>query len=41
MKSKNMKFIQFHIEILNEFANENRIVRSLYFVDGCYIRRNL
>lgn len=38
MKSKNMKFIQFHIDILNEFENENGIVRSLYFVEGCYMR---
>lgn len=38
MKSKNMKFIQFQLDILNELANENGIVRSPYFVEGYYMR---
>lgn len=32
-----MKFTQFHMDILEELDNENGIVRSPYFVDGCYV----
>ena len=32
-----MKFTQFHIDILKELENENGIVRSPYFLEGCYI----
>ncbi len=30
-----MKFTQFHIDILKELENENGIVRSPYFLEGC------
>lgn len=32
-----MKFTQFHIDILKELDNENGIVRSPYFIEGCYV----
>ena len=32
-----MKFTQFHIDILKELENKNGIVRSPYFLEGCYI----
>lgn len=37
MDKSYMKFTQFHMEILKELDNENGIVRSPYFVDGCYV----
>ena len=32
-----MKFTQFHMDILTELDNENGIVRSPYFMKGCYV----
>ena len=32
-----MKFTQFHMDILEELDNENGIVRSPYFIEGCYV----
>lgn len=32
-----MKFTQFHMDILEELDNENGIVRSPYFIKGCYV----
>ena len=37
MDKSYMKFTQFHIDILNELDNENGIVRSPYFIEGCYV----
>ena len=37
MDKSYMKFTQFHIDILEELDNENGIVRSPYFIDGCYV----
>ena len=37
MDKSYMKFTQFHMDILEELDNENGIVRSPYFVDGCYV----
>lgn len=37
MDKSYMKFTQFHMDILNELDNENGIVRSPYFIDGCYV----
>lgn len=32
-----MKFTQFHMDILKELDNENGVVRSPYFTEGCYV----
>ena len=32
-----MKFTQFHVDILEELEGENGIVRSPYFIEGCYV----
>ena len=32
-----MKFTQFHMDILEELDSENGIVRSPYFMSGCYV----
>lgn len=32
-----MRFTQFHMDILEELDNEYGIVRSPYFVEGCYV----
>ena len=32
-----MKFTQFHMDILEELDGENGIVRSPYFIEGCYV----
>lgn len=37
MDKSYMKFTQFHMDILKELDNENGIVRSPYFVEGCYV----
>ena len=37
MDKSYMKFTQFHIDILQELDNENGIVRSPYFIEGCYV----
>ena len=37
MDKSYMKFTQFHIDILEELDNENGIVRSPYFANGCYV----
>jgi hypothetical protein len=37
MDKSYMKFTQFHMDILEELDNENGIVRSPYFIDGCYV----
>lgn len=37
MDKSYMKFTQFHMDILKELVNENGIVRSPYFVEGCYV----
>lgn len=37
MDKSYMKFTQFHMDILEELDSENGIVRSPYFVDGCYV----
>lgn len=37
MDKSYMKFTQFHMDILEELDNENGIVRSPYFVEGCYV----
>ena len=37
MDKSYMKFTQFHMDILNELNEENGIVRSPYFVEGCYV----
>lgn len=37
MDKSSAKFTQFHIDILKELDDENGIVRSPYFVDGCYV----
>ena len=37
MDKSYMKFTQFHIDILKELDNENGIVRSPYFIEGCYV----
>ena len=37
MDKSYMKFTQFHMDILNELDNENGIVRSPYFLEGCYV----
>lgn len=37
MDKSYMKFTQFHMDILNELDNENGIVRSPYFIEGCYV----
>lgn len=37
MDKSYMKFTQFHQDILEELDNENGIVRSPYFVEGCYV----
>ena len=37
MDKSYMKFTQFHIDILEELDNENGIVRSPYFIEGCYV----
>ena len=37
MDKSYMKFTQFHMDILKELDNENGIVRSPYFIEGCYV----
>ncbi len=37
MDKSYMKFTQFHVDILEELDNENGIVRSPYFIEGCYV----
>lgn len=37
MDKSYMKFTQFHMDILHELDDENGIVRSPYFVEGCYV----
>ena len=37
MDKSYMKFTQFHMDILEELNNENGIVRSPYFMEGCYV----
>lgn len=37
MDKSYMKFTQFHVDILEELDNENGIVQSPYFIDGCYV----
>ena len=37
MDKSYMKFTQFHMDILEELDNENGIVRSPYFIKGCYV----
>lgn len=37
MDKSYMKFTQFHMDILEELDNENGIVRSPFFVEGCYV----
>lgn len=37
MDKSYMKFTQFHIDILQELDNENGVVRSPYFIEGCYV----
>ena len=37
MDKSYMKFTQFHMDILEELDNENGIVRSPYFIEGCYV----
>ena len=37
MDKSYMKFTQFHIDILEELENENGIIRSPYFIEGCYV----
>ena len=37
MDKSYMKFTQFHMDILEELDGENGIVRSPYFIDGCYV----
>ena len=37
MDKSYMKFTQFHMDILDELDNENGIVRSPYFIEGCYV----
>lgn len=37
MDKSYMKFTQFHMDILDELDNENGIVRSPYFLEGCYV----
>ena len=37
MDKSYMKFTQFHMDILEELDNEYGIVRSPYFIEGCYV----
>ena len=37
MDKSYMKFTQFHMDILEELDNENGIVRSPYFQEGCHV----
>lgn len=37
MDKSYMKFTQLHMDILEELDNENGIVRSPYFIEGCYV----
>lgn len=37
MDKSYLKFTQFHIDILEELDGENGIVRSPYFIEGCYV----
>ena len=37
MDKSYMRFTQFHMDILEELNNESGIVRSPYFVEGCYV----
>ena len=37
MDKSYMKFTQFHIDILEELDKENGVVRSPYFIEGCYV----
>ena len=37
MDKSYIKFTQFHMDILAELDNENGIVRSPYFMKGCYV----
>lgn len=37
MDKSYMKFTQFHMDVLEELDNENGIVRSPFFLEGCYV----
>ena len=37
MDKSYMKFTQFHMDVLKELDDENGIVRSPYFMEGCYV----
>ena len=37
MDKSYMKFTQFHMDILKELDKENGVVRSPYFIEGCYV----
>lgn len=37
MDKSYMKSTQFHVDILDELDNENGVVRSPYFIEGCYV----
>lgn len=37
MDKSYMKFTQFHMDVLEELDDENGIVRSPYFMEGCYV----
>ena len=37
MDKSYMKFTQFHMDVLEELDGENGIVRSPYFIPGCYV----
>ena len=37
MDKSYMKFTQFHMDILEELDKENGVVRSPYFIEGCYV----
>ena len=37
MDKSYIKFTQFHMDILEELDGENGIVRSPYFIEGCYV----
>lgn len=41
MDKSYMKFTQFHKDILEELDDENGIVRSPYFMEGCYVVYNI
>lgn len=37
MDKSYMKFTQFHMDVLEELDEENGIIRSPYFISGCYV----